>query len=139
MGSNGYIQHPEVIGMLPEDYDYLIEKPYDCLVERVIPRQYKALNLSDPITMALTLTKSFMGFSGDMVETGMIRNKLNQKYGYYASSPIGFTAAPFDFLADQLRGFKEISLDVRRIPEKIADACEALYPIVFKKGLPPWD
>ncbi|NLP45017.1 MAG: uroporphyrinogen decarboxylase, partial [Peptococcaceae bacterium] len=40
MGSNGFIQHPEVVGMDVEDYDYLIEKPFDCIVERIIPRQY---------------------------------------------------------------------------------------------------
>ncbi len=62
-----------------------------------------------------------------------------EKYGYGPGVPPsanGFTAAPFDFIADQLRGFKEISMDVRRMPEKLAEACEAVYPIMFKKGLP---
>ncbi|AKL96840.1 putative uroporphyrinogen-III decarboxylase [Clostridium aceticum] len=139
MGSNGFFQHPEVEGMLPEEYDYLIEKPYDCLLEKVIPRQYKAVNLNDPINTAISISKSLLGYRNDFMETGMITAKMVERYGYYTGVPVtagGFTEAPFDFLADQLRGFKGVSMDVRRMPEKVAEACEALYPIVLKKGMP---
>src|SRR5690606_1181706 len=110
--------------------------PYDCLLERVIPRQYKALNLDDPVSMALALTKSYMGYYGDNQELAPIFSELIEKYGYYPGPPpgsTGFTATPFDFLADQLRGFRNISMDIRRIPEKVLEACEALYPIVLKR------
>lgn len=139
MCSNGFFQHPEVVGMLPEEYDYLIEKPYDCLLEKVIPRQYKALNLENPLKMMLCFSKSVLGYNADMMQNGVFMNKAREKYGYYPGGPLGsggFTEAPFDFLADQLRSFKGISMDVRRIPEKVAEACEALYPIVLKKGMP---
>ncbi|AOT71001.1 uroporphyrinogen decarboxylase family protein [Geosporobacter ferrireducens] len=139
MGSNGFFQHPEVVGMLPEEYDYLIEKPYDCLLEKVIPRQYKALNLEDPVNMAISFAKSILGYNNDMMLGGTLMGKMIEKYGYYPGGPIasgGFTEAPFDFLADQLRSFKGVSMDVRRMPEKVAAACEALYPIVLKKGMP---
>lgn len=106
MASNGFIQHPEVVGMLPEDYDYLIEKPYDCLLERVIPRQYKAFNPDDPINCAINLAKSILAYNTDMQETGMIIEKLVKKYGYYPGAPFSGGYAPFDFLADQLRSFK---------------------------------
>jgi len=139
MASNGFIQHPEVVGMLPEDYDYLIENPYDCLLERVIPRQYKAFNPNgDPINTVISFTKSILAFNNDMQQCGMIMAKLNEKYGYYPGGLLsgGFTEAPFDFLADQLRSFKGISMDIRRMPEKVKEACDALYPIVLKKGMP---
>lgn len=139
MSSNGFIQHPEVVGLLPEEYDYLIEKPFDCLLERVLPRQYKALKIDEPFAMAINFAKSLLCYQNDMAQTGAIMTKMKEKYGYYAGADRragGFTQAPFDFLADQLRGFKGISMDVRRMPEKIAEACEALYPIVFKKGMP---
>lgn len=138
MGSNGFIQHPEVVGMLAEDYDYLIERPLDCLFERVIPRQYKALGLDNPVKMALSLAKSYQAANNDFMLAGMLNSTLVERYGYYGAPPTanGFTEAPFDFLADQLRGFKEISMDVRRRPEQVAEACEALYPIVFQKGMP---
>ncbi|MDI9462375.1 MAG: hypothetical protein QM368_02020 [Bacillota bacterium] len=56
------MQHPEVEGMPAEDYDYLISNPYDCLLERVIPRLYTNLDLSDPVNMAKTLAKSCLAF-----------------------------------------------------------------------------
>ncbi|SNS28057.1 Uroporphyrinogen decarboxylase (URO-D) [Anaerovirgula multivorans] len=139
MGSNGFFQHPEVVGMLPEEYDYLIEKPYDCLLEKVIPRQYKALNLGEPVKMMLSFAKAVFGYTNDLMTGGALMGKMIEKYGYYPGGPVasgGFTEAPFDFLADQLRSFKGISMDVRRMPEKVAEACEALYPIVLKKGMP---
>jgi hypothetical protein len=139
MGSNGFFQHPEVVGMLPEEYDFLIEKPYDCLLEKVIPRQYKALNLEDPVNMMLSFTKGVLGYNNDMMTGGSLVGKLTEKYGYYPGGPLGsggFTEAPFDFLADQLRSFKGVSMDVRRMPKKVYEACEALYPIVLKKGMP---
>ncbi|NLZ39294.1 MAG: uroporphyrinogen decarboxylase [Firmicutes bacterium] len=139
MGQNGFIQHPEVVGMLPEDYDYLIENPYECLMERVVPRQHKALNLDDPVLSAITIYKAFRARNKAFAESGQISQYLTGKYGYSsfrALGPGGNTSAPFDFLADQLRSFSGISMDVRRIPDKVAAACEALYPIMFKKGLP---
>lgn len=138
MASNGFIQHPEVTGMLPEEYDYLIEKPYECLLERVIPRQYKGFKLDNSVNTAIKFAKSLLAFNNDFMQAGMLIGKLTEKYGYYPGSLFsgGFTEAAFDFLADQLRGFKGISMDIRRMPEKVAEACEALYPIVFKKGLP---
>jgi len=139
MGSNGFIQHPEVVGMEPEDYDYLIEKPFDCLMERVLPRQYKGLSLDDPVSMALNLAKAIVCYNNDVAQTAMLIRKLVQKYGYDPGFPPsygGITEAPFDFIADQLRGFKEISKDIRRMPDKLVEACDAVYPIVFKKGMP---
>jgi len=139
MSSSGFIQHPEVMGMFPEDYDYLIEKPYDCLLERVIPRQYKAFDPDDPIGSAISLAKSILAYRNDMAEQGKIITNMVEKYGYYPGGRYagGLTSAPFDFLADQLRGFKGISMDIRRMPDKVAQACDVLYPIVFKMGLPP--
>lgn len=135
MGSNGFFQHPEVIGMLAEEYDYLIEKPYDCLLERVIPRQHKALNFDNPIKAMLSFSKGILGYTRDRAEIGSILGKMVGKYGYYPAKPLTSTLSPFDFLADQLRSFKEISKDVRRIPEKVAEACEAVYPIMLKQGM----
>ncbi|MCR3923431.1 MAG: uroporphyrinogen decarboxylase [Firmicutes bacterium] len=139
MSSRGFMQHPEVVGMLPEDYDYLIEKPLDCLLERVIPRHYKSFNVNDPISMTLNFTKGILGFLNDPKEGAAVSATMRERYGYYPGPPAGsggFTAMPFDFLADQLRSFSGISKDIRRMPEILIDACEALYPIVFKRGLP---
>lgn len=138
MASNGFIQHPEVIGMEADDYDYLIESPYDCIVERVLPRQYKTLTPENHFAAAISLTKSLLAFNEDFGQTGALKARLIEKYGYYNGEILsgGFSEAPFDFVADQLRGFREISMDIRRIPGKIKDACDSVYPLMFKKGIP---
>lgn len=139
MASDGFMQHPEVHGMLPEEYDDLIENPYDCLLEKVIPRQYQALSAQEPFKIAISLAKSILAFNDEMGQSARLKGPMTEKYGYYPGAPAGsggFTEAPFDFIADQLRGFKGISMDIRRIPEKIGEACEAVYPIVLKKGMP---
>ncbi|MEG0378874.1 MAG: uroporphyrinogen decarboxylase family protein, partial [Eubacterium sp.] len=48
----------------------------------------------------------------------------------------GFTETPYDFIADQLRGFGNISMDIRRHRSEIKEACEALLPLMFNMGLP---
>ncbi|MFZ7120514.1 MAG: uroporphyrinogen decarboxylase family protein [Eubacteriaceae bacterium] len=139
MGSDGFMQHPEVHGMLPEEYDDLIKNTYDTLIEKVIPRQYLALGAEDPFNVAITLAQSILAFSGEMGKSAALKGKMIEKYGYYPGAPAGsggFTEAPLDFVADQLRGFKGMSMDLRRIPEKVAEACEAVYPIVLKRGMP---
>lgn len=137
MSSNGFIQHPEVEGMALEDYDYFISSPYDCIVERILPRIYSELNTDSP-KRSIVFAKALKAFYDEMGYLGMVYNKLIQKYGYAKVSLFGgFTEAPFDFLADQLRGFKNITVDVRRIPEKVEAAVEAALPLLLKAGTPP--
>ena len=79
--------------------------------------------------------KAYYDAFGDM---GKINAKMNSKYGFY-SYPAGSVAkaiAPFDFIADQLRGFSNIALDIRRCPDKVAAACEAVAPVLIKKETP---
>lgn len=136
MGSNGFIQHPEVMGMEADDYEYLIENPLDCMLERILPKQYKSLKMDSPVDYALNFAKSILAYHEDLGKVMGNILPLVPQYGYYPGAPGGFTEAPFDFLADQLRGFRNITMDVRRNPQMVYDACEALSPILFKKGLP---
>ncbi|MCL1912299.1 MAG: hypothetical protein FWG10_00095 [Eubacteriaceae bacterium] len=140
MGAGGFVQHPEVIGMLAEEYDALIEDPYAAILELVLPRQHKALAMDDPVGRGNAVHLSRLSLSDDGAAIGPTLGALSAKYGYYAGAPRGsggFTAAPYDFLADQLRSFSEVSKDVRRNRAKVIDACDALYPLMFLAGLPP--
>lgn len=139
MGTSGVFQHPDVSGMKAEDYDYLISNPLECLYEVVIPRLYPGLHLKNPLDMMRTFTKAFKGYQEDKAVTREIERKITEKYGYCSITPAGasgFTEAPYDFLADTLRGFRGIAVDIRRRPKQLEAAIEALYPIVLKKGMP---
>ena len=139
MGHNGFMQHPEVEGMMVEEYDELTKDPYKCLLEKVLPRQHKALCPANGIRRTMALDVMRAEDSRQRSLSMPYAAALMDKYGYYSGSPrgsVGFTAAPYDFLGDQLRGFSNISKDVRRNRNKIFDACEALLPLMFRLGMP---
>jgi hypothetical protein len=135
MSSNGFMQHPEVVGLLDEEYDEFIASPFDCMVEKVLPRLFTELN-GAPGKTAMTLAKAMKAQGDDLAQLGAIRTKMTAKHGF-ATMGVALTEAPFDFLADFLRSFKGISGDVRRYPAKVAAACEAVLPLLIKKGTLP--
>jgi uroporphyrinogen-III decarboxylase len=47
----------------------------------------------------------------------------------------GILKAPFDILADKLRGYKGLCMDLFRQPKKVLAACEALAPHLLKVAL----
>lgn len=139
MSNTGFVQHPETSGMPLEDYDYLISNPLDCLIERVIPRLYTGLDPTEfPMLAAVNLAKAVAAKNGDMFPMFGVSAQLDGKYGYYADNGMArsMTTAPFDFLADQLRGFSSIPADMRRHPDKVLAACDAIYPLMVKAGIP---
>lgn len=137
MGSNGFLQHPEVEGLAVEDYDAFIESPLNCLIERVLPKLYSELN-SEPNKKAIVWAKAFKAFFDGVAQEEMVCANLARKHGF---SDVNFLAthceAPLDFVADMLRGFKGISADIRRFPDKVEAAAGAALPLMIKKGLPP--
>lgn len=140
MSDAGFVQHPEVVGMLDTEYDELIADPLKCVMDHILPRQYANLNFREDPYRALFAFQ--MGDMSNATDGGALMpflGKLKARKGYFGGAPMGsggFTAAPFDFLADQLRSFSGISADVRRKKTQIKEACEALLPYMFNVGLP---
>ncbi|AOY74769.1 uroporphyrinogen decarboxylase family protein [Clostridium formicaceticum] len=135
MGSSGFLQHPEVHGLEPEEYDEFIASPYDCIMEKVMPRLYTALD-TNPVEKSLVLAKAFKAYYDETGNMGKIFAALSQKHGYAPPLFTGATEAPFDLVADLIRGFKGVTSDLRRCPDKLAAACEAVTPMMVKKGVP---
>jgi hypothetical protein len=67
---------------------------------------------------------------------GGMMGKIGETYGF-PPAHIGRSTAPFDYLADFLRSFTNISSDIRRYPEKVLAACDALVPLMVREGLGP--
>ena len=136
MGSNGVIQHPEVATMEVEDYDDFIKAPYKTIIEKFLPRACAALD-KDPHSNALTLATSYGAYKNiSGIQAGIVA-KMMAKYGLVG----GFATnqqiqAPFDFLADQLRGFTRTNMDTRRIPDKVKAAVNAITPMMIKMATP---
>lgn len=131
MSSSGVLQHPEMHSMEQDEYDEFIADPYAFMLTKALPRIYKGLD-GDPVKAALNLTKAFTAFEDYKKQQLITMGKLCGQYGFANFPNGGVTEAPFDFVADLLRSFSGISLDIRRCPEKIAEACEAVLPYMQK-------
>lgn len=126
--ATGIMQHPEVCCMAPEEYPELIANPFKCIVEKILPRVYKALDGSQE-EGKLSLLRA-MTIQNDMnLPILMEAGRISQKYGLPLTGG-GLVEAPMDYLADMIRGFSEITMDIRRRPQMVKDAAEALLPIM---------
>ncbi len=135
LASNGAIQHPEIETMYAEDYDDFIADPYNTIVERFLPRVCANMT-GNATSQSITLAQAIDSFNWYNANQFGVYGRLIDKYGY---AP-GFITnapceAPFDYLSDQLRGFKQINMDVRRMPDKVKAAVEAILPLMLKKAL----
>lgn len=136
MGSDGFIQHPEVVGMMPEDYDEFIEDPLKCIYDTIFPRIYTNLD-TNPTMKAKTWAKSQKAYYDVMTKIAIGTAETNARYGLTSGLIASMCEAPFDLVADQFRSFSGMSLDIRRRPQQVLDACEAVVPMMIKCGATP--
>lgn len=140
MGKNGFVQHPEVTGMNDDEYPQLIEDPFTFLVDKVIPRQYQNLDFkNEPVKAMQRFNMAQKALEEDTLASLPWFMELIETKGYYPGAPLGssgFCEAPFDFIADQLRSFSGVSMDIRRHRAQLREACEAVLPLMFYWGLP---
>lgn len=139
MGKGGFVQHPEVVGMYDHEYEQLTNDSFDFLVETIIPRQYKNLDPQNPLKMALAIQMGKQALQNDEAAFVPTFLELIQTHGYYPGSPRGsftVTEAPLDFIADQLRSFSGISMDIRRHRSQLKEAAAAVMPLLYHWGLP---
>jgi hypothetical protein len=47
----------------------------------------------------------------------------------------GISDPPMDFISDHYRGFKGTLMDIRRHPDELVAACEAMYPLALKMAM----
>lgn len=136
VSNTGFMQHPNHVGFFPEDYDAFIENPFDCIIERVMPRNFQELAEPGRNLFAIANAQKAMGVVQNR-QMGVIRN-LNEKYGYYTNEPGtgGGVYAPLDILTDTMRSLSGMSMDIRRMPKKVKAAVEAVYPLNYLVGIP---
>jgi len=138
MSETGFMQHPNTHMMEPEDYDDFIEDPYATIVETCVPRVYKNLDYKkDPVRAMFAISQAIeCQGKADAIST-QVSKRLADKFGYPSMPRGGGGYAPMDILSDQLRSFTGISVDIRRIRGKVKAALDAVYPLNYKKCLPP--
>ena len=136
LASNGVVQHPEIVTMEADEYDEYIANPYDAIMEKFLPRVCTELN-TDPVNRSQIMAKAYAKYKKISEQNIGLYIKMSQKYGLAPGFITGqLIQAPFDFVSDQLRSFKEIHMDLRRRPEKIKAACDATLPMMLRHGTP---
>ena len=134
-----YLEPPEdEAWMRPDEYDALIADPTGYLFNVWLPRvsHRREPDRASRPRSATTCRSSRAAwrcssyFNGFGTQAALLRSESGT-----VSAISGILKAPFDILADKLRGYKGLCMDLFRQPEKVLAACEALAPHLLHVAL----
>jgi hypothetical protein len=151
-------QYVEGEYMMADEYDALIDDPTDFWLRTYMPRAFGALEplkMISPFTdmweMVLVTVQMIpfgippvQGALKALIDAGNEAMAWIEKVGAFdmKQKAMGFpglfggaTKAPFDMVADTLRGTRAIMLDLYRQPDKVEKAVERLTPICIKQAV----
>lgn len=133
-----YIEPPEDEAfMRADEYDALIDDPTGFLYRVWLPRVSTELSKQGEAASYrnnLALVKGGMAMLSYFYAFGPQIQRLRTECGT-VSAIAGIFKAPFDILADKLRGYVGLTMDMHTQPEKVLQACEALMPHLCHVGL----
>ncbi len=116
--------------MQPEEYDALIDDPTRFLFNVWLPRvsaDIVAPGMPGTYRNNLSFLKGGMAMLQYFNSFGRQVELLRSESGT-VSAIAGILKAPFDIIADKLRGYIGLTMDMVERPEKVLAACEALAP-----------
>lgn len=120
--------------MKAEDYDDFIANPTEWLVTKYLPRINPEFANPGSYRASIALIKSSAAFAMAGAAMRAAWSQWTRDHGFVQAST-GFTKAPFDTLGDAMRSLKGIMVDLRRRPEKVLAACEAIIPHNINAGI----
>ena len=133
-----YREPPEEAAfMKPNEYDQLIEDPTGFLFNVWLPRvstDVRAMDQSTSYRNNLSFLKGGMAMLSYFNSFGT-QNQLLRSESGTVSAIAGILKAPFDILADKLRGYLGLVTDLFERPGKVLAACEALMPHLVSVAL----
>jgi uroporphyrinogen-III decarboxylase len=151
-----YQQYDERILMSEDEYDALVNDPSDFGFRVITPRVIGALevlkdfpSLSSLIGMPMTLVYPFArpnvreAFS-KLIEAGQELEKFQMAIGSVMRDAVaagfpmsmgGLALAPFDMIADHLRGTRGSSIDMYRHPAKLLEATDMVLEQMIKRTI----
>ncbi len=124
---NVQFQFVEQEWMKADEYDLLIDDPVEFLMERFLPRVFSEFQERGSTRSYIAFLKAGMAFTERRAKWREMVARLETEYGM-PRVYVGSIRAPFDKLADRLRGLQGIMIDIHRQPEKVIAACDALVP-----------
>lgn len=133
-----YLEPPEDESfMTADEYDALIEDPTGFLLNVWIPRtNTRVVAPGQPATEEgnVAMLKAAFAvqryFSAFPAQTERMRREAG-----VVSAICGILKAPFDIIADKLRGYVGLTVDLFECPDKVLAACEAMMPHLYQTAL----
>jgi uroporphyrinogen-III decarboxylase len=123
--------------MRADEYDELIADPTAFLYNVWLPRASTEVGrpgTGSPYRNNLSFVKGGMAMLSYFYAFGPQIARMRNECGT-ASAIAGIFKAPFDIIADKLRGYVGLTLDMHTQPDKVLAACEALMPHLCHVGL----
>lgn len=123
--------------MRADEYDALIEDPTGFLYNVWLPRvaeDVSAMDGAPSYRNNLSFVKGGMAMLSYFMAFGTQNARLRAESGT-VSAIAGIFKAPFDILADKLRGYLGLTMDMFERPDKVLRACEALMPHLLHVAL----
>jgi hypothetical protein len=123
--------------MKEDEYDALIDDPTGFLYNVWLPRvSTEIVGPGEPNSYRnnVALVKGAMAMWNYFVAFGTQNQRLKDESGT-VSAIAGIFKAPFDILADKLRGYIGLTMDMMTQPAKVLKACEALMPHLYNVAL----
>ena len=123
--------------MRPDEYDALINDPTGFLYNIWLPRvSTEIAKIGSPSTYRnnLAMVKGGMAMLQYFYAYGPQVQRLRNECGT-PSCIAGIFKAPFDIIADKLRGYVGLVHDMHEQPDKVLAACKALAPHLCHVGL----
>jgi hypothetical protein len=133
-----YIEPPEEQAfMKPDEYDELIDDPTGFLFNVWLPRVSADVSpMGEPTSFRsnLSFLKGGMAMMQYFSAFGPQIERLRTECGT-VSAIAGILKAPLDIIADKLRGYIGLTMDLLERPDKVLAACEALAPHLLHVAL----
>jgi len=123
--------------MRADEYDALIADPTGFLYETWLPRVSRDVQRTgEPVTFRhnMSFLKGGMAMLSYFNAFGPQIEALRRESGT-VSAIAGIFKAPFDIIADKLRGYIGLTVDLMTQPDKVLAACEALMPHLYQVAL----
>lgn len=129
--------HEDQAFMKPDEYDQLIEDPTGFLFNVWLPRvSTEVVPIGEPATYRnnLSFLKGGMAMLSYFGAFGTQNAQLRSESGTVPAIA-GILKAPFDIIADKLRGYIGLTMDLFERQDKVLAACEALMPHLLQVAL----
>ncbi|MCL1914781.1 MAG: hypothetical protein FWG10_13130 [Eubacteriaceae bacterium] len=119
-------QHGESSSMEADEYDEFIADPFRFIANKIAVRKLDAFQVDDEEEVYKSMVRIFQK-PGEVRSKQYVENHITEKTGLPRVTGRNMSH-PIDQFFDYVRGFAPTMTDLRRRPEKVLAALEAMYP-----------